>query len=305
MTNVFQPLGLVAIRNKFNSGAGAFNSYTIDPANATLIGINDLVKRSAGRTIAKAGPQDTPLGTFQGWRIRTRAIYGGSMGGAGSSVGVIPYAKSWNGAITVPSNMEIEAIVDDDPGCTFRAQLFSPETALTEADIGKLVDLVECPAGPDVNYMGRGKQAVGFPTTYYNISSYTVTDGGTGFTQDQVDLLVNGQIIDMRPEDIVVTAGVIISITPLNAVQGLHDNTPTVTVQGKPGYSGSGATITPVMSGAQTALQFRIERFLEQPMRVSDTYNRTTGYDLTNVGVNPWVEVAYARHARGGSALYA
>ena len=95
------------------------------------------------------------------------------------------------------------------------------------------------------------------------------------------------------------------AITPLNAVQGLHDATPTVTLQPKPGYDGGGETITPVVSGAQTALQFRIERILEQPQRVATVYNVTEGYDLTNVGVHPWVEVAYARHARGGSALYA
>lgn len=305
MPNIYQPLGFVAFRNKFNSGAGAFNSYTIAPGDTSLIGLNDLVTRSAGRTITKAGPTSVPLGTFQGWRLRTRDIHGGSMGGAGSSVGVIPYAKSWNGAITVPSNMQIEAIVDDDPAATFRVQMFSPESALTAASVGAIVDMVDAPGGPDVSVMGRGKQGVGFPTTYFNITSYTITGGGTGWTQNQVDLVVNGQIIDMRPSDITIAAGVITAITPLNPVQGLHDNTPVVTVQPKPGYAGGGATITPVVSGAQTAIQFRIERFLEQPFRVQDNFGVTTGFDLTNLGTSPWVEVAYARHARLGTALLA
>lgn len=305
MTNVFAPMSFTPIRNKFNSGAGAFNSYTISAADTSLIGIGDLVRRSSGRIITKAGPTHTPLGIFQGWRFRTRSIHGGSMGAAPQS-NFIPYFKAWNGAITVPSNMEIEAIVDDDPAMTFRVQCFAT-TAITVADYGALVDMVDAPGGPDVSVMGRGRQGVGTPTTYYNIDSYTVSNGGSGYTQDGVDLLVNGQVIDIRPADIVVTAGAIASISPLNKVQGLPTNTPTVAVQPKPGYSGSGAviSISGNMSAAQTAAQFRIERVLEQPFRVTDAYNNTTGYDLSNVGVFPWLEVAYAKHVRGGSALYA
>jgi hypothetical protein len=300
-TNVFQPLGFVLADNKFNSGAGHYNPYTILYSDTSIIGLNDLVKRSSGNTITKAGPTDTPIGMFKGWNFRTRSPYGGQMGGAADG-SIVPWKKQWNGAVTLNTNQYIEALVDDDPSNLYRVQCFAT-TALAQSNIGNLVDMCDCPGGPDVNVFGRGKQGVTYPTTYYNITAYSVDTAGSGYTQNGVDL-VNGQIMDIRPSDIVVTSGAIISITPLNQVQGLPTNTPTSTVQPKPGYGGSGAVVTTTKSGAQTAAQFRIERILEQPFRVTDAYNNTTGYDLTNIGTFPWLLVSYAKHARAGSALY-
>jgi hypothetical protein len=304
MTNIYQPLGFQELRNKYGSGGGMMSQYTISAADSTLIGLNDLVKRSGGKTITKAGPADTPIGMFKGWQFRTRSPVGGSQGSAADGR-IVPFFKAWTGAITINTNQYIEALVDDNPSNTYAVQCFST-SALAESNIGSLVDMVDCPGGPDISVFGRGKQGVSFPTTYFNITSYTVSAGGTGWTQNGVDLVVNGVIIDMRPSDITVAAGVITAITPLNLVQGLPSNSPTVTVQNKPGFSGGGgATITPVVTGAQTAAQFRIERILEKPFRIQDANNNTAGYDLTGVGVFPWVEVAYAKHGRGGTALFA
>lgn len=299
MANLNAPIGFMPIRNKATLG-GLNNSYTITSSDTALFGIGDVVKRSSGRTITKALPSETPIGIFQGWRFRTRSPYGGSMGAAADGR-VTTHFKAWNGAITVPTNMAIEADIDDDPLQTFKVLA---SQAVVEADIGKLVDLVDCPAGPDVTVFGRGRQAVGYPTTYYNIDTYTVGGGGSGFTQNQVDLVVNGVIQIIRPADITVTAGAIASISLLNKVQGLPSNSPTVTVQPKPGYSGSGASITPNMSGAQTAAQFRIERILEMPVRNANTANVTTGFDLSSTGQFALLEVAFAKHGRGGSAMY-
>lgn len=296
MSNVFAPFGFLPLRNKAMIG-GVLNEYQIDPTNTGKFSINDLVKLSGGY-VTKAGPTDTPLGTFQGWKFRIRGIAEESMGLGGVSDAAIPFKKSWNGAVTAPPQQQVTCFVDDDPFQTFRVQSFGTVASL---DRGKLVDMVDCPAGPDVSIMHRGKQAVSTPVTYYNIDTYTVSVAGSGFTQDQVDLVVNGTIIDMRPSDIVVTAGAIISITPLNKVQGLPTNSPTVTVQAKPGYAGSGATITPNMSGAQTAAQFRIERVIGQPFRTFDSSHNTLGYDLSRAGAFAILEVSYAKHARGST----
>ena len=257
-TNVFQPTGFIKADSKYNSGADHLNPYTILYSDTSLIGLNDLVKRNGGNTITKAGPTDTPVGFFKGWNFRTRSPYGGQMGGAADNA-IVPWKKSWAGAVTLNPNQYIEALVDDDPSNLYRVQC---SQTLAQADIGKLVDMVDCPAGPDLNVFGRGKQSVSYPTTYYNITAYSVDSQGSGYTQNQVDLVINGVIQDIRPSDIVVTAGAIQTVTPLNQVQGLPTNTPTSTLQPKPGYAGSGAVVTTTKSGAQTSAQFRIERIL-------------------------------------------
>lgn len=294
-TNFFAPLGFVPMRNKGAIG-GVMNEYQILSTDTSLIGLNDLVKLSSGY-ITKAGPTDTPIGIFQGWNFRTRSITGGSQGSAADGR-IVPWFKAWTGAVTVNTNQMITCLVDDDPWQTFRVQAAQTINAL---DRGKLVDLVDCPGGPDIAVFGRGKQAVGTPTTYYNITAYTVSDGGSAYVQNGVDLLINGVIQDMRPADIVVTAGVVQSITPLNQVQGLPTNTPTSTIQAKPGFAGTGGTITTTKSGAQTAAQFRIERVIEQPFRSADSANNTTGYDLSTQGLNSWLEVSFAKHGRGAT----
>ena len=294
MANMKAPLGFSPFRNKGMIG-GAFNNYPVLYSDTSLIGIGDIVRLSSGY-VTKAGPTHTPLGVWQGWNFRTRSMVGGSQGGA--SDGQIPFRKAWSGAQVVPSNQSIVALIDDDPFQTFRVQAAQ---AIAATDIGKLVDLVDCPGGPDLLLFGRGKQMISYPTTYYNITAYSVDSAGSGYTQDQVDLVINGVIQDIRPSDIVVTAGAIISITPLNQVQGLPDNTPTSTVQAKPGYSGSGAVVSTTKSSAQTAAQFRLERPLEQPARQYDSANNTTGFDLSAAGQFSWWEVSFAKHARGST----
>lgn len=292
MANNFQPLGFEAIRNKGPRGGGAFNDYPILFSDTSILGIGDLVRLSSGY-VTKAGPTHTPLGIFQGWNYRTRSMIGGSYGG--SSDGQIPWRKMWRGAVVVPTGQQIVALLDDDPNLTFRVQA---SQALAATDIGKLVDMVDSPGGPNLAFE-RSRQSISYPTTYYNITAYSVDNGGSGYTQDQVDLVINGVIQNIRPSDIVVTAGVIISITPLNQVQGLPTNTPTSTVQPKPGYAGSGAVVTTTKSSGQTAAQFRLERPLEQPLRQFDSGNNTVGYDLSTAGLYSMWEVSYAKHARG------
>ena len=294
MTNMFAPLGFQPFRNKSAIG-GVFENYPIDPTDTSLIGIGDVVRLSSGY-LTKAGPTHTPIGIFQGWNYRTRAMGGGSQGAA--SDGQIPFRKAWAGAITVPSNQSVVALVDDDPFQTFRVQA---SQSLVATDRGKLVDLVDCPGGPDVLLFGRGKQSISYPTTYYNITAYTVDNGGSGYTQGQVDLLINGVIQDIRPNDITVTAGAIASISLLNQVQGLPTNTPTSTVQAKPGYGGTGAVISTTKSAGQTAAQFRLERMLEQPFRQVDSANNTVGYDLSGAGAYSIWEVSFAKHGRGST----
>ncbi len=294
MANKLQPFGFQPIRNKATIG-GLNNDYRIDPTLTELIGIGDMVRLSSGY-IVKAGPTHTPIGTFQGWNFATRAMGGGSQGGM--SDGSIPWRKAWNGAVTVPTNMAVQCLIDDDPFLTFRVQTTQ---TIELADVGKLVDLVDCPGGPDVRLFGRGKQSVSYPTTYYNITAYSVDSGGSGYTQDGVDLVINGVIQDIPASAITVTAGAVAAISHLNQVQGLPTNTPTSTFQPKPGYSGSGAVLTTTKSAGQTAAQFRIERVLEMPFRQYDTANNTTGYDLSSPGLYSLVEVSYAKHARGST----
>lgn len=303
MTNVLAPMGFVPIRNKYNSGGGNGNSYPILYSNTELIGIGDVVRQNSSGYIVKCAPSAAPTGLFQGWQFRNRSISGGSMG-LGTDNSITPWRKAWTGAQVLPTNQEIEAIVDDDPAMTMRVQCMG---ALTIASRGLLVDLVDSPGGPDLVF-GRGKQKVSTPTTYYNITSIAVDGGtqGSGFTQNGVDLKIGSEIIDLRPADITVTAGAVVAITLLNPIHGLAANSNTLTVQAKPGYSGTAATgFTPTYSGAQTAGQFRIDRILEQPFRVSDSQYNTTGYDLSNIGTYSWVEVSFAKHSRGGTAMYA
>ncbi len=298
MTNVMAPMGFEPIRNKAASGGGNFNSYPMLYSNTSILGIGDLVRLSSGY-IDKCSPSQTPTGIFQGWKFRNRSVAGGSLG-LGSDNSITPYHKAWNGAVTLPTNQEIEAIVDDDPGLTFRVQCMG---AVTLASRGGLVDMADSPGGPDLIF-GRSRQKVGTPTTYYNITAIAVNAAGSGYTQNQVDVVVDGVIQSMRPADVVLSGGATSSYVLLNPISGVATNTPTVTIQPKPGYSGSGATVTLTVSTAQTAAQFRVERILEQPFRVSDSSFNTTGYDLSNIGSYSWLEVAFAKHARGGSALY-
>jgi hypothetical protein len=302
-TNVLSNIGFVPMRNKFVLG-GAMNEYTISSSYTGLMGIGDLVRQNTSGNIVKCLPNETPIGIFQGWNFATRALGGGSQGGTGND-GSVPWKKAWTGAQVVPTNMAIRCLVDDDPAQTFRVQA---KGTITAAQRGLLVDLADAAGGPDTTLFGRSKQMVGTPTTYYNITAISVDGGtaGSGFTQDGVDLLVNGDIQDIRPSDITVTAGAVTAVTLLNAISGVPTNSPTITVQAKPGYSGTvgAGTFTPTVSGAQTANQFRIERVLEQPFRAYDSSNNTTGYDLSVAGAKAWVEVAYARHMRGGTALY-
>lgn len=300
MTNVLAPLGFVPIRNKYNSGAGNMNSYPMLYSNTELIGIGDLVRQNSSGYIVKCAPSAAPTGTFQGWQFRSRSVAGGSMG-LGTDNSITPWRKAWIGAQTLPTNQEIEALVDDDPACTYRVQCMGT-VALSSR--GLLVDMADAPGGPDLVF-GKSRQKVTTPTTYYNITAIAVNAAGSGYTQDKVDLVVDGLIQDIRPSDIVLSAGALSSFTLLNPIHGVATNSPTVTVQPKPGYAGSGGTVTLTVSGAQTAGQFRIERILEQPFRVSDSSFNTTGYDLSNIGAYSILEVAYAKHSRGGTALYA
>ena len=301
-TNVFAPLGFNPIRNKASSGAGNLNEYPVLYSDTSLIGIGDLVYRSGGY-ITKAGPTVTPMGIWQGWQFRTRAPLGGSFGGAADTF-VVPFKKAWTGAQTLNQNQTIVAMIDDDPFMTFRVQCVG---IVAVTDVGKLVDLADCPGGPELTLYGRGRQRVSTPTTYYNITAYSADTAGSGYVQDQVDLLVNGVIQDIRPSDITVTSGGIASISLLNNVQGLPDNTPTTTVATKASYiaaggaTGSGAVITSTKSSAQTAAQFKIERIISQPFRAFDSSNRTTGYDMSAAGANAWLEVSYAKHQRGST----
>lgn len=301
MTNVFLPLGFIPIRNKFTSGTGTFGQYTLSATDTSIIGLNDLVKRSGGNTITKANAGDTPIGFFQGWYWRTRSAFGGQMGMAADAY-ISPFRKVWNGAVSqVNPNQYIEALVDDDPAETFRVQCFG---TINQANIGALVDLADAGSGPDVTVMGRGKQAVGTPTTYFLITGFTVTGGGSGYTQNGVDLVINGQVMDINPASITVSGGVVTALALLNQVS-VPSNTPTLTLQPKPGFAGSGATITGSFSGSQTASQFRVERIFEQAFRSQDAQFNTQGFDLTAPGLYAWVEVAFAKHGRLGTALYA
>jgi hypothetical protein len=302
MTIALSPLGFVPMRNKYVIG-GAMNEYTIDSGYTGLLGIGDLVRQNSSGNIVKAIPSDVPIGIFQGWNFATRALGGGSQGGTGND-GSVPWKKAWTGAQVVPTNMAIRCLVDDDPSQTFRVQC-KGTVALTQR--GLLVDMADAAGGPDTTLFGRSKQMVGTPTTYYNITAISVDGGtaGSGFVQGGVDLVVNSDIQDIRASDITVTAGAVTAITLLNAISGIPSNSPTVTVQAKPGYAGAvgAGTFTPTVSGAQTAGVFRIERVLEQPYRGFDTSNNTTGYDLTTAGLHAWLEVAFSKHMRLGSAL--
>lgn len=299
MTNVLAPLGFTPLRSKVNA-MEALNEYPMLFSNTEIIGIGDLVRLNSGN-IAKCSPAQTPIGIFQGWYLRTRSAAGASMSLAGDG-GLTMWKKAWNGAITLPTNMEVAAVIDDAPYTTFRVQC---AFAVTAANRGALVDLSDSPGGPDLIF-GRSKQKVGTPTTYFNITSIAVVGGGTGFVQNGVDVLLDGVILDLRPADVTVAAGAVTAITLLNPIHGLAAAAGTITVQAKPGFAGAGpGSFTPTFSGAQTAAQFRIERVLEQPFRSSDTSFNTVGYDLSNIGTFSWLEVAFAKHARGGTALSA
>lgn len=304
MTNVVAPLGFTHIRNKAGVNQHT-NVYPMLYSNTELIGIGDLVRLNTSNYIVKATPQQAPIGIFKGWQMRSRSIYGGSLG-LGSDNSITPWRKAWNGAVTLPANQVIEALIEDDPNDTFRVQCVG---TLTSASVGALVDMADAPGGPEMTF-GRSRQKIGTPTTYYNVTAIAVDGGtqGSGFTQGGVDLVVNSVIQDLRSTDITVTGGAVTAITLLNPIHGLPSNSPTISVQAKPGYTGTGASgFTPTVSGAQTALQFIIDRILEQPFRAVNSNNAglTEGYDLSNIGQFSWCEVRFARHQRAGSALYA
>lgn len=296
MTNVLAPMGFVPARNRGNH-ADYLNPYPMLYSDTSIIGIGDLVKMSSGY-LTKAAPADVPMGLFQGWSFRSRSPYGGSLG-LGSDNSISPWHKAWNGAVTLPSNQAIEALVDDDPNLILRVQCVG---ALTIASRGALVDMADSPGGPDLVF-GRSKQKVGTPTTYYNITAIAVDGGtqGSGYTQNGVDLLIDGVIQDIRPGDIVVTAGAVTAINLLNPLHGFAGATPAASTAPKPGYAGTTSTgYTETVSTAQTAAIFRIDDVLEQPFRVTDSTFNTTGYDLSNIGTNSWVTVRFAKHQRGG-----
>lgn len=301
MPNTIQPLGFTPFRNKV-SAMEALNDYNMSAGLAEIIGIGDLVRLNAG-FIQKCSPTQVPIGVFQGWYVRSRQASGAGMSLTGDG-SLTMFRKAWNGAISIPANMEIMATIDDSPDTTFRVQC--GYTANNPAARGTLVDLSDSPGGPDLIF-GKSQQKVTTPTSYFNITAITVSNGGSGFVQGGVDFLVDGVIQTLRPNDITVAAGAVTAITPLNPIQGLPTNTPVLTIQAKPGFPGTGpgAFVGTTFSGAQTPVQFRIERILEQPIRVADSSFNTVGYDLSSPGLLAWVEVAFARHARGGTALLA
>jgi hypothetical protein len=303
MTNVLAPLGFTYIRGLTPVGENT-EGYPMLYSNTTMIGLGDLVRLNTSGYIVKCLSGEAPMGIFKGWQIRNRAQTGGSLG-LGAENSISPWRKAWNGAISLPTNQAVEALVEHDPQASYRVQCMG---AVTLASRGLLVDLADAPGGPEMTF-GRSRQKVTIPTTYYSTTAIAVDGGsqGSGFTQGGVDLVLDGVIQDLRSTDITVTDGAVTAITVLNPISGHADNTPVISIQAKPGYSGTGSTsFTPTVAGPTTASQFYIDKILEQPFRAVDSTDAglTTGYDLSNIGDFSWLEVRFAKHQRGGT-MYA
>lgn len=138
MTNVNRPMGLVPVGHRFGGIPNRLSAYTIASGlNQDLYSGDPVDMTGTGRniTIATAGDNQPVVGVFAGVRYV-------------DSNGEQQFRPRWPAA-TVAT--DIEALVYDDPGMIFMAQV-DDTAGLAEADVGLNANLV---AGSGNNFTGR------------------------------------------------------------------------------------------------------------------------------------------------------
>lgn len=289
MPNTFYPFGFRPMRSKAVLGS-SLNNYPIAPGYAANIFNGDWMKFDGAGNVSRATSVDTLLGIFQGCEFNP---------GSNIPFQFFKYFKAGSTAIDAPG---IRALINDDPFETF--QVVCSATVLP-SDLGKFVNLDDTIPGDTL--FGASRQCVGAPGG--TPAGFNVTGGGpiggvnTGYLAGgtgTIPLVVTGG----TPVTPATVTGTVVAgkITAINVVSaGFYSVAPTGLTDG--GAANTGPATLTVTTGAVAAVpgaQFRIERILEEPQRVSDAVFNTSGFVLTTAGQYSLLEVSPAKHYRGG-----